>query len=64
MLSSEISASRAVALQSAQTQQAASQVGIKTALKKDQAIVGMLQRAQQDLQAITPTRGNSVNLNV
>lgn len=63
-MSNDISARAAVAVQAAQTQQTASQVGIKTAIEKDQQIVGMLQKAQDTLQSVTPTRGNAVNLKV
>lgn len=60
----DISAKQAVAAQSSQTQQGAAQVGIKTAIQKDQEVVSMLQKAQDDLKAITPSRGNRVNLSV
>ncbi len=63
-MSNDISARSVVAMQVAQTQQSASQVGIKAAIDKDQAIVGLLQKSQEDLQAVTPTRGNSVNIKV
>ena len=59
----DITASEAVAAQTSQTQQAAAQVGIKTAIQKDQEVVSMLQKAQDDLKAVTPTRGNNVNVN-
>lgn len=61
-MSNDITARQAVTLQAAQTQQSASQVGIKAVIEKDQQIVGMLQKAQDQLQSVTPTRGNSVNL--
>lgn len=59
-----ISASSVIAMQAAQTQQKAGQVGVKLSVQKDQEIVGMLQKAQDNLQAVTPTRGNSVNISV
>lgn len=59
---SEITAKQVVAAQSSQVQQAAGQVGIKAAIQKDQEMVSMLQKAQEDLRAVTPTRGNRVNV--
>ena len=59
-----VSASQVVALKAAQAQQGAAQAGVKLSVQKDQQIVGMLEKAQDFLQAVTPTRGNNVNINV
>ncbi len=59
-----VSASSVIALKAAQTQQGAAQVGVKLSVQKDQEIVGMLEKAQDNLQAVTPTRGNNININV
>lgn len=63
-MSMEISASHAVAQQATQVQQSAGQAGLKVTLEKDQEMVAMLQKAQADLQAVTPTRGSRVNVSV
>ena len=63
-MSTSISASQAVAVQSAQSRQSAAQVGIKASNQKDQEVVAMLQKAGQELQSVTANRGNRVNLSV
>ena len=55
-------ASEVVALDASQIHRATALVGVRAELKKDQEILDMLKKIKEDLQAITPTRGNRLNL--
>ena len=55
-------ASEVVALGAAQIHRVTALVGVKAELKKDEEMLDMLKKSQEDLQAITPTRGNSLNI--
>ena len=55
-------ASDVVALDASQVHRAMALVGVRAELKKDEEIQDFLKKVREDLQAITPTRGNSINL--
>jgi len=55
-------ASEVAAMKASQMHQATTLVGVRTELKKDEEMVAMLKKSQQELQAITPSRGNSLNV--
>ena len=55
-------ASEVAAIKASQMHQATALVGVRTELKKDEEMVAMLKKSQQELQAITPSRGNSLNV--
>lgn len=55
-------ASEVAAMKASQMHQATALVGVRTELKKDEEMVAMLKKSQQELQAITPSRGNSLNV--
>ena len=50
------------AMKASQMHQATALVGVRAELKKDEEMLAMLKKSQQELQAITPSRGNSVNV--
>lgn len=56
------SASRVAVVRTSQYQQVSALSGIKAATKKDQDLGNMLQESQRDLQSVTPTRGNKINI--
>jgi hypothetical protein len=55
-------ASEVVALDASQIHRATALVGVRAELKKDEEMLDMLKKSQEALQAITPTRGNSLNV--
>jgi hypothetical protein len=57
-------ASEIVALDASQIQRTAALVGVRAELKKDEEMLDMLKKSQEDLHAVTPTRGNSLNVTV
>ncbi len=50
------------AMKASQMHQATALVGVRAELKKDEEMLAMLKKSQQELQAITPSRGNSLNV--
>ena len=57
-------ASEIVALDASQIHRTAALVGVRAELKKDEEMLDMLKKSQEDLHAVTPTRGNSLNVTV
>ena len=55
-------ASEVAAMKASQMHQAIALVGVRAELKKDEEMLAMLKKSQQELQAITPSRGNSLNV--
>ena len=55
-------ASEIVALDASQIHRPTALVSVRAELKKDEEFLDMLKKSQEDLQAITPTRGNSLNV--
>lgn len=55
-------ASEVAAMKASQFQQSTALAGVRTELKKDEEMVNMLRKSQEELQAITPSRGNSLNV--
>jgi len=55
-------ASEVVALDVSQIHRATALVGVRAELKKDEEMLNMLKKSKDDLQSITPTRGNSLNV--
>jgi len=55
-------ASEVVALDVSQIHRATALVGVRAELKKDEEMLEMLKKSKEDLQSITPTRGNSLNV--
>jgi hypothetical protein len=55
-------ASEVVALDVSQIHRATALVGVRAELKKDEEMLEMLEKSKEDLQSITPTRGNSLNV--
>ena len=66
MMSSNIigGASNVVALEAVQVHRATVLVSVRAEFKKDEEISDRLKKSQEDLQMITPTRGNSLNVKV
>jgi hypothetical protein len=64
MMSSNIigGASEIVALDVSQIHRATALVGVRAELKKDEEMLEMSKKSKEDLQSITPTRGNSLNV--
>ena len=55
-------ASEIVALDASQIHRPTALVGVIAELKKDEEVLEMLKKSKEDLQSITPTRGNSLNV--
>ena len=55
-------ASSVAVLKSSQLQQVSAHVGLKTAIKQDQDLGDMLKESMRDMQSVTPTRGNKINI--
>ena len=57
-------ASEIVALDASQIHRTEALVGVRAELKKDEEMLDMLKKSQEDLYAVTPTRGNNLNVTV
>ena len=57
-------ASEVVAIDVSQIHRATALVGVRAELKKDEEMLDILKKTKENSQAITPTRGNKLNVTV